>query len=125
MKVVDLRSLASQLDIPGRSGATRKADLINLILDHQGLSDDIEEQISPAMSSTGDDGSDKLSDPQDMVRGASGCPGKRIQVGQGRFYPPRPITNLPRTYQSGWGSFPQARPQGLVTTTAKLPRPPP
>lgn len=35
MRVTDLRKLASQLDIPGRSGATRKADLIDLILGFQ------------------------------------------------------------------------------------------
>lgn len=125
MKVVDLRKLASQLDIPGRSSAKRKADLINLILDHQGLENDIDVELSLVMS--GDDESEQTLTPNgpDPVRTARPCTEERIQVSQGRFYPPRPITNLPRTYQSGWGKTPQARPQGLVTTTAKLPRPPP
>jgi hypothetical protein len=102
----DLRSLASDRQIVGRSAAKRKADLINLILEHQERENDIESEISPAMVPTADDESGQLPDGADMAPSGLHCPDPNTQVSLRRFYPPRPTPDLLRPYSYNRGSFP-------------------
>lgn len=95
MTVKDLRALASERQIPGRSAATRKADLIILILEHQEAIGDTEVKSSPAMSDPGDDGSDQLPNPPGVVPGARRYPGISNHVSLWRFYPPTNPPTLP------------------------------
>lgn len=105
MTVADLRSIASDLQIPGRSKATRKADLVSLILVFQEEASVVEPEPTPVPVNTDDDGSDGLEDPGDQQRTGSNRPGLTIHVSLGQIYHPRPPLKTPPTLELGRGNL--------------------
>ena len=112
MTVKDLRALASERQIPGRSGATRKADLIELIQQHQDNLADLS-------------GSDLPPNPPQVAPGAGHYPGTSNHVSQRQFFPPRNPPTLPHRFQVPPGRVVYTLEELHSKITHTLSRPPP